>query len=1081
MKSACKIVAVAAVVAATFGMAAPRPAGAAPEPPSVTPGLTSAQSYFFPSGAGFSEATTDLDYCLSDAANVTVTVLNSGNHIVRTIQTGVSEPQTGSSCFYNELQLSWDGTDDQGDVVPDGAYTVHIVATNSGGQSSYDFERDVASTSPGQLTSPTSGATLTGTTGFVFTPATAFTSTFTISDVDVSCIGDAQSASGDGTWRASGDTSTCANGSQQLATSVSFTDPFGVGHNWQGSTTVTLSNAPSITPDTSAQSYFFPSGGGFSDTTTNLNYCLSDEANVTVTVLNSANHVVRTLQTATAEPAIGSCYYDADQLSWDGTDDQGDVVPDGAYTVHIVATNSGGQSSYDFERDVASTSPGQLTSPTSGATLTGTTGFVFTPATAFTSTFTISDVDVSCIGDAQSASGDGTWRASGDTSTCANGSQQLATSVSFTDPFGVGHNWQGSTTVTLSNAPSITPDTSAQSYFFPSGGGFSDTTTNLNYCLSDEANVTVTVLNSANHVVRTLQTATAEPAIGSCYYDADQLSWDGTDDQGDVVPDGAYTVHIVATNSGGQSSYDFERDVASTSPGQLTSPTSGATLTGTTGFVFTPATAFTSTFTISDVDVSCIGDAQSASGDGTWRASGDTSTCANGSQQLATSVSFTDPFGVGHNWQGSTTVTLSNAPSITPDTSAQSYFFPSGGGFSDTTTNLNYCLSDEANVTVTVLNSANHVVRTLQTATAEPAIGSCYYDADQLSWDGTDDQGDVVPDGAYTVHIVATNSGGQSSYDFERDVASGTPGQITTPTTGATLSGLAQLVFTPDPTFGTKFTLSRVDSCLSTGGCATMFDAGPNGTWPTTELTGSLRAGPATLNTTVSFTDPLGNTDTWSDSGIAVSVNTTAVPLQLSATPTAGSAPLPMTLGLTTSDPNGLALTYTVDYGDGGSTDTGTISDPYSPIQLAHTYEKAGTYKIDVVVSDGNGGVAHKTVGIVVSGQSIPLSVTASPTSGPPPLATTFTITATDPNNQPVNYDMAFGDGQADSGVIERALRPRPHLAHVYDGWIVHGWHLGDGCSRGGRQTDPGRHRRGHAPTCGRRRRSSDRRRRPVR
>ena len=78
-------------------------------------------------------------------------------------------------------------------------------------------------------------------------------------------------------------------------------------------------------------------------------------------------------------------------------------------------------------------------------------------------------------------------------------------------------------------------------------------------------------------------------------------------------------------------------------------------------------------------------------------------------------------------------------------------------------------------MTTTVLNSSNTVVKTLLNNVSES--GGWLYP----TWDGTNTGGSVVPDGSYTVQIVATNSGGNTTLDYQRQVASGTPGQLTTP------------------------------------------------------------------------------------------------------------------------------------------------------------------------------------------------------------------------------------------------------------------------------------------------------------
>ena len=118
-------------------------------------------------------------------------------------------------------------------------------------------------------------------------------------------------------------------------------------------------------------------------------------------------------------------------------------------------------------------------------------------------------------------------------------------------------------------------------------------------------------------------------------------------------------------------------------------------------------------------------------------------------------------------------------------------------------------------MTATVLNSSNTVVKTLLDNVSES--GGWLY----LTWDGTNSGGSVVPDGSYTIKIVATNDAGSSTLTYQRQVASGTPGQLTTPTAGATLSGLAQIVFTPKTSFTDTFPISEIRTCLSTGGRST--------------------------------------------------------------------------------------------------------------------------------------------------------------------------------------------------------------------------------------------------------------------
>ena len=576
----------------------------------------------------------------------------------------------------------------------------------------------------------------------------------------------------------------------------------------------------------------------------------------------------------------------------------------------------------------------------------------------------------------------------------------------------------------------------SEAYIFPGDAGMGNETANDDYCLTNPANVTITVLNSTEQVIKTVQQGVSEPG-GPCYYGSNSsLSWDGTNGQGTVVPSGQYTIHVDAVNSDGEATLDTVVDVATPGPpGSLTTPSNGATIQGVTGFVFTPVSSFEASYPISEVDVNCIGTASAASPDGTWQASGDTSQCGNGSTSLDDTVYFTDPLGNAQSWTDPNppSVTIANLPSLSWSYGAgsESYIFPGDAGMANETANDDYCLTNEANVTVTVLNSSNQVVNTLQQDVDNPG-GTCYYGSNSsLSWDGTNGQGTVVPSGQYTIHVDAVNSDGEATLDTVVDVATGSPGQLTTPATDGTLSGLAQFAFTPDNSFLPGSAITEVDMCLSTGGCVASYNSSPDGTWRTTELTGDLPQGPATLTTTVYFSDPVGSAQEWTDTGRPVDVNTTAVPLQASLTTAEGVAPLTTALSIAASDPNGLPLQYTVDFGDGTADATGTIDYPYDPISLDHTFATAGIDTVNVSVSDGSTGFAQQQVNATVLNPTLPIQLVPTPATGTAPLASTFTLSTSDVSGQPVSYDVAFGDGQATSGTITSPYSPVT-ISHTY-------------------------------------------------
>jgi len=64
---------------------------------------------------------------ISDAAKVTVTILDASGKAVRQME--LEDPQSAGV-----LTLQWDGKDDAGLPVGDGAYTVQVAATDAEGQ-----------------------------------------------------------------------------------------------------------------------------------------------------------------------------------------------------------------------------------------------------------------------------------------------------------------------------------------------------------------------------------------------------------------------------------------------------------------------------------------------------------------------------------------------------------------------------------------------------------------------------------------------------------------------------------------------------------------------------------------------------------------------------------------------------------------------------------------------------------------------------------------------------------------------------------------------------------------------------------
>jgi len=179
-------------------------------------------------------------------------------------------------------------------------------------------------------------------------------------------------------------------------------------------------------------------------------------------------------------------------------------------------------------------------------------------------------------------------------------------------------------------------------------------------------------------------------------------------------------------------------------------------------------------------------------------------------------------------------------------------------------------------------------------------------------------------------------------------------------------------------------------------------------------VTATLTAGTYTvLVDGVGYGDPLSTG--YSDYGslgnfrLTGTVTTTTVgeppTAVVSATPTSGVAPLPVTFtGSGSTDPESGTLTYAWTFGDGG---TSTTADP------TYTYTTAGTYTARLTVTDPDGNANSATTTITVSPNLAPTAViTATPTTGLVPLPVAFTGSgSTDPEGGTLTYAWTFGDG----------------------------------------------------------------------
>ena len=641
------------IAATIIGLLAPGAALAAGAAPQAT--VYSPPRSFSPDGDGY-EDSLPVQFSLDQAANVTVTVLDSASSVIRTVTRNESRP-AGYSLS------TWDGRDQFGRVAAAGAYTVRIVPTNAAGTSTTDLATAIDLRRAGTIASPLPGSTVSGEVTVDVAPASDLVLTYAVASA-AGCYGQStSSADAAGHLHPVLDTSRCVAGDHDLVVDLQWRDAFEQAHGMSLTTPVTILDTEDPSVDIAAyQDEINAVEGGSLSPAYGYLSCYDNTGVTTqaLTVVTTAGALVRTL---TAPTTCYYAYYSYYQSwSWDGLDDAGAPVVDAtSYLLrYVVGDAAGNTATHETPLYVDRRVPAQLvrplesSEPRSGplpvevAPLNGTT---LTSATFYLGGCTQAGV----------ANDTGGYGADFDTASCHPGEQQVYAQLSWTDAFGRSRNFSLTRAVTL--ADQVAPSLAAYTYngVYRSGPDTISDAYGYVYCNDNTGNsfsVAVRITDADGSVL-----STSDVPCG--YYGYAGFTWDGRDASGALVAPGSYTATLTASDaSGNRSETTTQVPVDTRVPSTLVSPAAGQAVSGSTPVTVQAANGAVLDHLYAQVgscpqrDVAAGSDPRTGpSGSPTGSAPAgqltvnyDVTDCGTGAATLQTTTTWHDELGVSHNY-----------------------------------------------------------------------------------------------------------------------------------------------------------------------------------------------------------------------------------------------------------------------------------------------------------------------------------------------------------------------------------------------------------------------------------------------
>lgn len=704
--------------------------------------------------------TSNINYYLSESAYVTITIHNSFDRLVRTLENGTLKKEGLNS-------VNWDGKDSSGNMVPDGVYTYKIVAVDLSGLEA----EPITGTIIVERFNPSITKVSDGPDPLDLAKGQANTINYTVSenarvaikiyDVNGSLIRDlineeviigANNAAWDGK---DDDGSFVLEGTYKY--SIDAVDSFDKkSETVSGIISVGEVDLPVISDLSSSPDPFVPDGKN----SVTISYKLSKDAKAGIEIYDSTNTLIKVIESGISKKA------GANSASWDGKNSSGIFVPDGSYTYKITAIDSIGFEAVP-KSGVIKVSGGGKNQLISSAEDTP-DPFVPDGSSVNTISFELSkDAQLKIFiynsqgnlvrkltdGKAYAGTNSFTWNGSNDIGAVVDSETYTYVITAINTQESLAQQVTGTITVD-STAPVISNDTVNPNPFIPTGAN----NTTITYTLSEAAKTTITIYDSMANKVTVLENSTDKKA------GVNSTLWNGKNASDILVPKGTYSYKIEAVNDAGLEAtpvvgtiHISDEQIPLIYEVNDTPDPFKADGKATSTIMFTLSKDVELTLDMANKSgaiVKKLVDGKGFAGNNvvTWNGQNDSGTVVDPGTYTYTITAVDKENNKSQVYSGTITVDMSG-PGVSGTSFNPNPFTPDGTN----TGTLSYTLSESASVTTSILDSRSNIVRTLESSASNKA------GLNTVLWDGRNSSGIIVPDGNYTYKIEAKSPAGQST------------------------------------------------------------------------------------------------------------------------------------------------------------------------------------------------------------------------------------------------------------------------------------------------------------------------------